>query len=113
MLNIGAPEMLVILLVALLVLGPERLPGAARQVGKVMGELRRMSSGFQAELRDAIQQEESSPKLGDQPPLAPSPFPQDPSGPVPEADAVEADDDVVGQLDPGARPDAAPKPNTL
>lgn len=48
--------MLVILLVALLVLGPNKLPGAARQVGKVLGELRRMSSGFQAEMRDAMRE---------------------------------------------------------
>lgn len=54
--SIGAPEILVILVVALLVLGPERLPEAARQAGRVLAELRRMSAGFQAELRDAIQQ---------------------------------------------------------
>ena len=52
--SIGAPEILVILVVALLVLGPDRLPDAARQVGRVLAELRRMSSGFQAELRDAM-----------------------------------------------------------
>ncbi|MGE0794942.1 MAG: Sec-independent protein translocase protein TatB [Acidimicrobiia bacterium] len=56
MFNVGTPELLVILLVALLVLGPNKLPEAARQVGRAMGELRRLSSGFQAELRDAIQE---------------------------------------------------------
>ena len=54
MLNLGAPELLVILVVGLLVLGPARLPQAARQVGQAVGELRRVSSGFQAELRDAM-----------------------------------------------------------
>jgi Tat protein translocase TatB subunit len=54
--NVGSPELLVILVVALLVLGPNKLPEAARQVGKAMGELRRLSSGFQAELRDAMQE---------------------------------------------------------
>jgi sec-independent protein translocase protein TatB len=52
--NVGGPEMLVILLLALIVLGPQRLPEAARQVGKFMGELRRMSSGFQQELKQAM-----------------------------------------------------------
>ena len=33
MFNLGGGEMLVILLLALIVLGPERLPEAARQVG--------------------------------------------------------------------------------
>jgi Tat protein translocase TatB subunit len=52
--NVGTPELLVILVVALVVLGPTKLPDAARQAGKLMGELRRLSSGFQAELRDAM-----------------------------------------------------------
>lgn len=53
--SVGAPEILVILVVALLVLGPDRLPEAARQAGRVLAEVKRMSSGFQAELRDAMQ----------------------------------------------------------
>lgn len=52
--NTSGTELLVILLVALIVLGPEKLPEAARKVGNVMKELRRMSSGFQAEVRDAL-----------------------------------------------------------
>ncbi|MCU1345200.1 MAG: tatB [Acidimicrobiia bacterium] len=52
--NVGGQEFLVILLLALLVLGPERLPGAIRTVGRVVGELRRISGGFQNELRDAL-----------------------------------------------------------
>jgi len=54
MFNIGGGEFLVIALIALIVLGPQRLPDAAKQVGKAMGELRRMSSGFQSELKDAL-----------------------------------------------------------
>jgi sec-independent protein translocase protein TatB len=54
MFNIGGGEFLVIALLALIVLGPQRLPDAARQVGKTMGELRRLSTGFQNELKDAI-----------------------------------------------------------
>ena len=56
MLNLGTGEVLVILVVALVVLGPDKLPSAARQVGRWLGELRRLSSGFQAELRDALQE---------------------------------------------------------
>ncbi len=54
MFNIGGGEILVILMIALIVLGPQRLPTAARQVGKAMGELKRLSSGFQNEIRAAI-----------------------------------------------------------
>lgn len=58
--SIGAPEILVILVVALLVLGPDRLPDAARQMGRAISEMRRMSSGFQAELRDAMRETTSN-----------------------------------------------------
>jgi Tat protein translocase TatB subunit len=54
MFNVGGGEILVILLVALIVLGPQRLPEAARTVGKVMGDLRKVSSGFQNEMRSAM-----------------------------------------------------------
>ena len=56
MFNIGPAELLVVLLIALLVLGPAKLPDAARQVGRALGELRRLSSGFQAEMRDALKE---------------------------------------------------------
>ena len=54
MMNIGSGEVLVILLVALIVLGPTKLPEAAKQVGKAMTEFRRLSSGFQRELKEAM-----------------------------------------------------------
>ncbi len=54
MFNVGAGELLVILLIALIVLGPDKLPETARKMGNVMGELRRMSSGFQNEMRAAM-----------------------------------------------------------
>ena len=63
MFNVGTPELLVILLVALIVLGPQRLPEAARQVGKAMAELRRISSGFQDEMRDAMDGVRQDPPL--------------------------------------------------
>lgn len=54
MFNIGPGELVAILAVALIVLGPNRLPEAVRTVGRVVGELRRISSGFQDELRNAF-----------------------------------------------------------
>jgi sec-independent protein translocase protein TatB len=70
MFNVGGGELLVILLVALLVLGPQRLPGAARQLGQVMGDIRRISSGFQQELRDALDVDEAPPRRREPVPLA-------------------------------------------
>jgi Tat protein translocase TatB subunit len=47
-------EFLIILLVALVVLGPDKLPDAVRKAGRLYGEVRRMANGFQSELRDAL-----------------------------------------------------------
>lgn len=56
MLNLGTGELVVIFLVALVVLGPNKLPEAARQMGRMAAELRRLSSGFQDEMRDAMRE---------------------------------------------------------
>ncbi|MDH3754199.1 MAG: Sec-independent protein translocase protein TatB [Acidimicrobiia bacterium] len=57
MFNVGGGEIVVILLVALIVLGPTKLPGAARQVGKVLSDFRRMSNDFKEELKSAVPDE--------------------------------------------------------
>ena len=61
MLNVGPLELLVVLAVALIVVGPERLPELARSVGKAMRQLRQVqdevrdmvSSGVDDEMRQA------------------------------------------------------------
>jgi sec-independent protein translocase protein TatB len=70
MFNVGGGELLAILLVALIVLGPQRLPGAARQVGRVMGDIRRISSGFQDELKNAFDADDTPPRRTEPVPLA-------------------------------------------
>jgi sec-independent protein translocase protein TatB len=54
MFNVGGGELIVIFLVALIVLGPDKLPKAAKQAGNFMGQIRRMSDGFRAELQSAM-----------------------------------------------------------
>src|SRR5512136_1226941 len=53
MFNIGAGELTVILIVALLVLGPKRLPELARGLGKFMREFRRQTD----EVRTVVERE--------------------------------------------------------
>jgi len=53
MLGIGAEELMLVLIVALLVLGPERLPRMARDLGRVVGDLRRTSDEFREEFLQA------------------------------------------------------------
>ena len=83
--SLGAPEILVILVVALLVLGPDRLPEAARQAGRFIAEARRMSSGFQAELRDAL----NTPVAGPPVPPGPSPGVEPAPAPAPAPEPVQ------------------------
>ncbi len=54
MFNVGGGEILVIMVLALIVLGPDKLPEAAKQAGKYLSEFRRMSHGFQQEIRSAM-----------------------------------------------------------
>ena len=50
--NLGAPEILVILVVALLVFGPHKLPEIGRQVGGAMRELRKMQDSVKQRAPD-------------------------------------------------------------
>jgi sec-independent protein translocase protein TatB len=54
MFNIGPEKLMMVLFIALIVLGPDKLPNAARQIGKYLNEFRRISQGFQNELRSAM-----------------------------------------------------------
>ena len=59
MFNVGGMELVVIGVLALVVLGPDRLPGSLRQAGTVLGRLRRISHGFQTDLTSAIARAEA------------------------------------------------------
>ena len=54
MFGVGFPELVVILAVALIVLGPQRLPEVARMVGRAYGQLRRASEEFQHTIRQDL-----------------------------------------------------------
>jgi sec-independent protein translocase protein TatB len=52
--NLSGSEIVVILLLALIVLGPEKLPEAIRKFGRVYSEIRKISNGFQSEFKNAF-----------------------------------------------------------
>lgn len=52
--NLGVAEIIAILVVALVVLGPKRLPEVGRKIGGLVRELRSHSESVKAELRDVI-----------------------------------------------------------
>jgi sec-independent protein translocase protein TatB len=52
--NLQGSEIIVILLIALVVLGPERLPDAIRRFMQTYNELKKMGTGFQSEIKNAF-----------------------------------------------------------
>ena len=54
MFNLSGSEIIVILLLALVVLGPDKLPDALRKAGRTYAELRKMTTTFQREMSSAM-----------------------------------------------------------
>ena len=53
--NLGAPEIVLLAIFALIFFGPKRLPEIGRQVGRAIAEVRRVSRQFECEVREATE----------------------------------------------------------
>ena len=89
MFGIGMPELLVIMVVALIVLGPKRLPDVAKALGKGLAEFRKATSDLSEELRNAqvmiedeVRQTEKAAKGPPKGPGATMPAPANPDAPA-------------------------------
>jgi sec-independent protein translocase protein TatB len=60
MFDIGFSEILVIFILALIVLGPQKLPRVVREVGRWVGRARAMARQFQEQLEDEVDVDRSS-----------------------------------------------------
>lgn len=54
MFGIDAEKFFILLLIGVFVLGPERIPGYAAQLGRIVKEVRRMAAGAQEQLREEL-----------------------------------------------------------
>lgn len=52
--GVGLPEVTVILILALLIFGPKKLPELGKQLGKTLKSLKRASNEFQSELDNVM-----------------------------------------------------------
>ena len=100
---IGVWEMVIILVIALIVFGPRKLPELGRSLGKSLGEFKRASNELRNTLDEEIRVEERrAPKVA-APKTGPAAAP--PSGDAPGATEPES---------PGTPPStAAPEPGTV
>ena len=96
--NLGVPEMIFLAVLGLLLFGPRKLPEIGRQLGKAMGEFKRASNEFQAQLNEEVRQLELEADLESKPepaalpgvtprtsPNSPEPAPANGSDPASEA----------------------------
>lgn len=58
--TLGGPELFLILVIALIVFGPSRLPDIGKSMGKMLGEFRKASSDFKRTLEEEVEAEKKS-----------------------------------------------------
>lgn len=56
--NIGFPELLIILIIALLIFGPKKLPEVGRNIGRAIKEFRRASDELKEKIENEIKAED-------------------------------------------------------
>ena len=63
MFDIGFLELLLVAIIAMVVIGPERLPGAARTVGQTIGKVRRFFNNIQRQIEQEVRLDELNKKI--------------------------------------------------
>jgi TatA/E family protein of Tat protein translocase len=75
--NLGMPELIMIMVLALLLFGPKKLPEIGKTVGKALGEFKRASNDLKRSIEDEMDQvkEGLDPMSSDPPKPEPKPEP--------------------------------------
>ena len=114
MFGLSFTEVLIIAVLALVLLGPDKLPEAMKTVGKGLREFQKATNDLKDQIETEIYASErgaSKPSLVAPVPAA-SPRPADPAGPPPAASAENIPGLEAALVEPGAqRAAAAPAPD--
>jgi Tat protein translocase TatB subunit len=90
MFDIGPGELVLVVIIGLLVLGPQRLPKVAAEIGKWVGRARRTATQLRRQLEREIELSEIE-KPPTPPPAPPPPSTAQPSGEVPPGPGTHVD----------------------
>lgn len=106
MFDIGPGELVLVAIIGLLVLGPQRLPKVAAEIGKWVGRARRTATQLRRQLEREIElsEIEKPPPPPTPPPVPPASNAAPPSGEVPPGPGTHVDQQEL----PGSTPPSTP-----
>ena len=81
--TLGGPEILLLVVLALIVFGPRKLPEIGKSMGRMLAEFRRASNDFKRTIEDEVEAEKMREAMAEEPPAAAS-LPPAPAEPVAE-----------------------------
>jgi sec-independent protein translocase protein TatA len=110
--TLGGPEIFLILVVALIVFGPRRLPDIGKSVGKMLAEFRKASNDFKRTIEDEVEAERLRELDTTRAAPAPPPPVESPRVESPESSRVESPESprVEEPVPPAVSRDEAPPP---
>ena len=107
MFEFGFGELVLVFMIGLLVLGPQRLPKVAAEIGKWVGRARRTATQLRRQLEREIELADLEAQQKAAPPLPLSP-PHDPSPPSPSPAESQASPPAGADTSSGGAPTASP-----
>jgi len=110
--TLGGPELLLILVIALIVFGPRKLPEMGRSLGKMMLEFRRASNEFKRTVEDEVDAEQARERAQAAAPAPAATLAAPPAGGAPAAGAAESSAEAA-PAPVAPAPPLAPPPGTV
>jgi sec-independent protein translocase protein TatB len=105
MFGLGFGEIVIILVLALVLLGPKRLPDVAKQLGKGLREFKKATDDLKSQFESELYAEDTKPR--DRPALVPQAPAAAPSGPAPAATAENVPGLEAATVEPTPAPQRA------
>ena len=96
--SLGTMELVVILVIALVVFGPRKLPELGRSLGKSLGEFKRASNDLRNTLEEEIHVEDRTRTAPAPPAPASAPAAPEPAASAPAAPADDPQHDTAGTV---------------